>query len=235
MASRIEAKPAVPYKRAMWILACLTLVACAVTPSSVINPGPVPQKPRAMSAPPTNGSIFQAGNFRPLFMDLRARNVGDVITVILNESTKAGKQEANASSKSGSLKSGMSATGGYPLIPVFGSGAASGAATTDSKLNDAGLETASNNFNGSISVQVVDIDANGNLVVSGEKQVALDRGVEYIRFSGIVFPYQITQANQVNSTQVADVRVEYRSSSRLDVAAVMSAFSRFFQTIAIPF
>jgi len=220
--------------RPLWILGvCLSLMACAITPSSVINTSP--PKPRQVSAPPTNGSIFQAGNFRPLFADVRARHVGDVITIVLNESTTAGKQDTNSSSKSGSFKAAVTSTGGYPLLPPLGNGAATGAATTDSKLSDAGIATASNNFSGSISVQVTDVDANGNLVVSGEKQVSFDRGVEYIRFSGIVFPYDITQTNQVLSSQVADVRVEYRSSSRLDMAAIMSAFSRFFQTIALPF
>ncbi|MFZ4700680.1 MAG: flagellar basal body L-ring protein FlgH, partial [Candidatus Methylumidiphilus sp.] len=211
----------------------LALAACTVTPSSVINQ--TPPNPRAMSLPPANGSIYQAGSFRPLFANVVGRNVGDVITVILNENTKAGKQDTNSSSKSGSFKGAVTGSGGYPFIPFIGNSSAGGSATTDSKLSDAGAETASNNFNGSITVQVIDVQPNGNLVVSGEKQVSLDRGVEYIRFSGVVFPYQITPNNQVLSSQVADVRVEYRSSSRLDFAAVMSSFSRFFQIIALPF
>jgi flagellar L-ring protein FlgH len=223
-----------PDQRPLLILgAYLLLAGCALTPSSVINS--TPAKPLVVAAPPNNGSIYQAGNFRPLFSDLRARNVGDVLTILLNENTKAGKQEANTSNKSGSFKGAVSASGGYPFIPFIGNSEAKGAATTDSKLNETGQETASNNFNGSISVQVIEVQPNGNMVVSGEKQVALDRGVEYIRFSGVVFPFHISQANTVSSDKVADVRVEYRSSSRLDAAAIMSSFSRFFQTIALPF
>lgn len=232
MSGPVKASTAIFYRRPAAFVLGLLLGACNVTPDTVINRGP--EKATLAAAPPTNGSIFQAGNFRPLFMDLRARNVGDVITVVLNESTTAGKQEANTSTKSGSFKAALSKTG-YPYIPFPQAGSNSVTATTDSKLNDAGQESASNNFNGSIAVRVVDVEPNGNLLVSGEKQVALDRGVEYIRFSGTVFPYTVSQFNTVNSNQIADVRVEYRSSSRLDVAAVMSAFSRFFQTVIVPF
>ena len=226
MVRRIEEKQQGPHRWTMWVLpVCLVLAACDVTPTSVINSGP--KLLATVPVPPANGSVFQADSFHPIFEDLRARHVGDVITVILNENTTAGKQGANSSSKSGSFKAAVSLAN-----PSYNNSAS---ATTDSKLNEAGKESASNNFNGSISVQVVAVDPKGNLVVSGEKQVALDRGVEYIRFSGVVYPYTITSTNQVLSTQVADVRVEYRSSSRLDLAAIITAFSRIFLTVALPF
>ncbi len=234
MFSGIQSRPWLPTKRTLLVLGvCSVLVACAITPSSVINRDPA--KTKEVAAPPANGSIYQAGTFRPPFSNVVGRNIGDMITVILNESTRAGKQGSNSSSKSGSFKGAVSGSGGYPFIPFIGNSSATGSATTDSKLNDAGSETASNNFNGSVTVQIIDVQPNGNLVVSGEKQVSLDRGVEYIRFSGVVFPYQITPNNQILSSQVADVRVEYRSSSQLDAAAIMSSFSRFFQIIALPF
>ncbi|MCX7113819.1 MAG: flagellar basal body L-ring protein FlgH [Proteobacteria bacterium] len=231
---RIDARPKLPAKCTIAALGvCTVLAGCAITPSSVINQEPA--KIKEASAPSANGTIFNAGTFRPQFSNVVGRNVGDTITVILNESTRAGKQGTNSSSKSGSFKGAVTGSGGYPFIPFIGNSSAGGSATSDSKVNDAGSETASNTFNGSITVQIIDVQPNGNLVVRGEKQVSLDRGVEYIRFSGVVFPYQITPNNQILSSQVADVRVEYRSSSQLDMAAVMSAFSRFFQILALPF
>ena len=62
--------------------------------------------------------------------------------------------------------------------------------------------------------------------------MALDSGVEYIRFSGVVNPAMIQAGNVVSSTQVAEARIEYRSDSRIDKASLMSALSRFFQSMA---
>ena len=75
---------------------------------------------------------------------------------------------------------------------------------------------------------VVDVLPNGNLLVSGEKQIAFNKGAEYVRFSGVVNPQTITAANTVSSTQVAEARFEYRSTSRVDLAEANSLLTRFF-------
>jgi len=67
--------------------------------------------------------------------------------------------------------------------------------------------------------------------VSGEKQIALDKSVEYIRFSGVISPATIVD-NTVSSTQVADARVEYRTDSRYDTAEVTSELARFFMSLS---
>jgi len=76
-----------------------------------------------------------------------------------------------------------------------------------------------------MGLTVLDVLSNGNLVVSGEKQIALDKTSEYIRFSGIVSPDTIVN-NTVSSTQVADARVEYRTNSHYDTAEVSSELAR---------
>ena len=64
------------------------------------------------------------------------------------------------------------------------------------KSNNAG----DNTFLGTVTVTVVEVLTNGNLLVSGEKQVAINQANEYIRFSGVVNPYTITGSNTVQST-----------------------------------
>ncbi len=81
---------------------------------------------------------------------------------------------------------------------------------------------------------MIEVLPNGNLVVSGEKQVALDKGTEFIRFSGVVSPDNIAAGNIVSSTQVADARVEYRTNTKIDKAEVMGALARFFLSV-MPF
>ena len=75
---------------------------------------------------------------------------------------------------------------------------------------------------------------NGNLLVSGEKLLGLKEGEEFIRFSGVVNPNTITGANTVQSTQVADARMEFKANGFLDTAQVMGWLSRFFLTV-MPF
>ncbi|NMM36047.1 MAG: flagellar biosynthesis protein FlgH [Glaciimonas sp.] len=207
---------------ALYSIALAAIVSgCAVTPNSIVMQ-PTTAKPISPSIlPQTNGAIFQNAAYRPLFEDRRARMIGDILTIVITEKTSAGKASANSSSKSGSTSFAA------PLL--FGGTAAVGLqASSANKLDGKGAETASNNFTGTLGVTVVDVLQNGNLVVSGEKQVAFDGGAEFVRFSGVVSPDIITAGNIVSSARVADARVEYRTNSQLDSAQMMSLLSRFF-------
>ena len=79
---------------------------------------------------------------------------------------------------------------------------------------------------------VIEVLSNGNLLVSGEKQVSISQGTEYIRFSGVVNPATINAANAVSSTKVADARIEYKGSGYIDEAQTMGWLARFFQTVS---
>lgn len=209
------------------VLAVAGMVGCATVPDTIVQ-HPTNVRPQAAApVPQANGAIFQASAYRPLFEDRRARMVGDMLTIAINERTSAGKSAANTASKSGSVEFAAPTLFGIP-------------ATTTAKLalnaesgntfEDKGTSSSSNTFTGTIAVTVVDVLPNGNLVVSGEKQVALDKGVEYVRFSGVVNPNNIN-GNIVSSTLVADARVEYRTNSRIDRAEMMSQLTRFFLSI----
>ena len=98
--------------------------------------------------------------------------------------------------------------------------------------DDKAAGTSSNVFSGSITTTVIEVLPNGYLVVSGEKQISLDKGTEFVRFSGVVNPDTITLGNFVPSTRVADARVEYRTNSKIDGAQVASILARFFLSLA---
>ncbi|MFA5171234.1 MAG: flagellar basal body L-ring protein FlgH [Sulfuriferula sp.] len=207
------------------------LAGCGSVPESIVQQ-PLTAKPIAPTAVSTNnGAIYQANNYRPLFEDRRARLVGDVLTIAIAEKTSAGKAASSSGSKSGSISAGIPNVMGLPLKTLQGLGIS---ATTSGKNADSDALSSTNNFTSTITVTVVDVLSNGNLVVSGEKQVSLDKGVEYIRFSGVVSPDTIQAGNVVSSTQVADARIEYRTNSRIDKAAVMAAMTRFFLSV-LPF
>ena len=203
------------------------LAGCSTTPSTIVQ-GPTSSRPMLVQAAPANdGAIYNANSYRPMFEDRRARHIGDLLTVNITERTSAGKSGASTGSKSGSAS--FSVPG--PLQARIGADVALEGAN---KFADADTQSASNNFTGTIGVTVTEVLPNGNLIVAGEKQVAMNKGIEFIRFSGMVSPDTIQNGNVVSSTLVADARVEYRTSSQLDRAEMNSMMSRFFQSL-LPF
>jgi flagellar L-ring protein FlgH len=207
--------------------ATLLLAACGTTPSTIVQETRSARPALAEVAPPTDGAIYNAARYRPMFEDRRARQIGDLLTINIVEKTSANKAGTSSGNKSGSASFGLPG----PLQSKLG---ANVALESGIEFEDGDNQTASNAFTGTIGVTVTEVLANGNLVVAGEKQVAMNKGIEFIRFSGLVSPDTIQNGNVVSSTVVADARVEYRTNSRIDRAEVNSMMSRFFQSL-LPF
>ena len=208
-------------------LALLALAGCNTTPTSIVK-GPTSSRPMlADVGTPTDGAIYNAGSFRPMFEDRRARHIGDMLTINIIEKTSAVKAGQSSGSKSGSAAFGVPG-------PLQGKLGANVSTSTSNKFADQDNQSNSNTFTGTIGVTVSEVLPNGNLIVVGEKQVAMDKGIEYIRFSGMVSPDNIQPGNIVSSSLVADARVEYRTSAHIDKAEMNSMMSRFFQSM-LPF
>ena len=212
-------------------MSLLLLAGCATTPpASVHQPMTARPAPPAVSAL-ANGSIYQGQNtaqgyaFRPLFEDRHARAVGDVLTININETTAASKKSGSSASRAGSSGMSVSSLFGLPGKSLLGSNLE---ANSSSTFDGKGDSASNNAFTGIITVTVVEVLPNGNLLVSGEKQIGINQGSEFVRFSGIVNPTTISSANAVSSTQVADARIEYRGNGYIDEAQTMGWLSRFF-------
>ena len=210
----------------IWLLALLSLLAGCVPSTNIKQPLTARPEPRPAAAADGNGAIFQAGvNERPLFEDRRARNVGDVLTINIVETTSASGKSGHNDSNTGSLSASATNMKGLTGAVTAGDSVKSGSASDSS---------GSNTFTGSITVTVTEVLPNGNLRVAGEKQVAIKLSEEYVRFSGVVNPATISGTNTVQSTQVADVHVEYKGANTIDTAAVFSMFNRIFYSV-LPF
>jgi len=208
-----------------WAGVLLGLAGCGTTPSSIIQQPPT-ARPQALPAQSAgNGAIYQPASYTPMFEDRRARHVGDVLTIVINEKTQAGKKASSNGSKTGAVDSSIGAVVGLPFKTFQGSGVK---ADSSASYDDKSAIDSSNLFSGYISVTVTEVLPNGNLVVAGEKQIALDKSTEYVRLSGVAQPDTIQAGNTVSSAKVADARIEYRSSARFDSAEVMSWLARFF-------
>jgi flagellar L-ring protein precursor FlgH len=198
------------------------------TPPATVHQ-PMTARPATQPTHAVNGAIWQPGQGRPLLEDRRARIVGDIITVNLAERTSAQKNANSSANRASNLSGGISAISGN--LPLSGLAGLSAEAGTKSAFEGKGAAAANNAFNGTITVTVIDVLANGNLLVSGEKMLTINQGNEFIRFSGIVNANNITASNTVQSTQVADARIEYRGSGFVEEANSMGWLHRFFNFI----
>lgn len=218
-------------KTPLCICAAALLAGCSslMTPTSIVQQ-PTQAPPRQVASPAqANGAIFQAASYRPMFEDRQARLVGDILTIAITESTTAAKNGSATNSKSTAATGAINSFLGVKPSSLSRLGVS---AASERDFEETGAAASSNNFSSTITVTVLDVLANGNLVVSGEKQVAFDKGVEFVRFSGVVSPSTIGAGNVVPSTKVADARIEYRSNTRLDPAEVLSSLARFFLSVA---
>jgi len=213
------------------ILAAVLISACTtVPPTNVHQPMTARPAPRQETAA-AQGSIYQAGTSRTLFEDRRARYVGDTMTILITETTSASTKSNTNASRSTSIKASVPTISGLPGKSLQGLDLS---ASSSNSLAGKGDAAANNVFTGSITVTVIEVLPNGNLQVSGEKQVSIGAGTEFIRLSGIVNPYFISTANTISSTNVADARIEYKESGVISEAQIMGWLARFFMSV-LPF
>lgn len=213
-------------------VATLPLTACVTTAPPTMVHQPMTVRPEGrQDAFSTQGAIYNAGLGRPLFEDRRARYVGDIITINIVENTAASKNSQTSAERSNSMSMGVPTIAGLPFKTLQG---ATLSANSASAFDGAGANTSSNAFRSTITCTVIEVLSNGNLLVSGEKQIGLKEGEEFVRFSGIINPTTITSANTVQSTQVADARLEFKGNGFIDTAQSMGWLARFFLSF-LPF
>ncbi|MGC2166153.1 MAG: flagellar basal body L-ring protein FlgH [Gallionella sp.] len=217
--------------------ACWLLIGCSMTPSTRIQQPLTAIPADRQVVTPADGSIFRAGaNERPMFEDKRARNIGDILIITIAEKTTGKRATSGSATSASSINAGtpnITGPGGTPVMNVF-----SVTGDNSSKSSITGAGAANQDLTGTITVTVVEVLANGNLLVGGEKQLALNNSDEFIRFSGVVNPTTITGANTVPSTQVADVHIEYKNagamSEVINDSKSLGFLGRFFQSV-MPF
>jgi flagellar L-ring protein FlgH len=192
--------------------------------------GPRPED-RAAAAPlpgPTGtGAIYQPVSAALLLGDVKARRVGDVLTVRLNERTQASKSNSTGAAKTSTIDTGnptllggVVTRGGDPLL--------SNSIETSQEFNGRGNSSQSNQLDGSLTVTVTEVMPNGNLRVAGEKWLTLNTGEEFIRVEGIVRTTDIDTNNSVSSLEIADARITYSGKGPLQDANRPGLLTRLF-------
>ena len=204
-------------KHVLLALSALALSACSVLPREPLahSEGFRPVYPMVQSQPPmATGAIYNGAQSEAFFGRGRAFQVGDVITVILDESTQAGRTQSGVVKRTSSNDVVPAAMGGglLPAANLLGG-------TIKNEGSGTADQTAT--LKGSVAVSVIDVMTNGNLVLRGEKQLALTEGAEIIQVAGVVRPDDIAPNNTVASRRLANAQITYRGTG--DMAAASRA------------
>ena len=181
-----------------------------------------------------NGAIYQSGMPINLFEDTTAKRVGDIITVKLVESASALASSDTKADKKQKVEMPPPTVAG-DKVTKDGKEVLENNIEAKRDFRGSGESNQAHNFQAVIAVSVIEVLPNRYLVVRGEKLITLNQSEEYIRFSGIVRPQDLTLDNSVESQKVANVHISYAGSGVLSKANSMGTLARFFQNPVYPY
>ncbi|AOY02203.1 flagellar biosynthesis protein FlgH [Jeongeupia sp. USM3] len=210
------------------------LSACASMQPQIVS-APTTARPLPPVATQQNpGAIFQTTSSRMLFEERVARYVGDTLTIQIEENLSASNSSTSSANRDGSAKVGGS--GDLPYFPgalskFFDANASMSSGNT---FAGKGATNNSNTLRGILAVTVIEVLPNGNLIVGGEKQIAVNGYQNAWRFTGVVNPFDIKAGNIVSSTRVADARIEQVGQGAIADANTVGWLQRLFLNV-MPF
>jgi len=217
----------------LMVFTVMALTAC-VKQGSVVNKYAPPDIKQKNIVSKYNGAIYQEGMSVNMFYDTTARGIGDTLMVNLVESATALSSSDTIAAKEQTVEMDS------PTI-------AGGEVTHDGKkvlennieasrdFKGSGESNQAHNFQAVIAVSVVDVLPNKYLVVRGEKLITLNQSEDYIRFSGIVRPQDISSNNSVDSQKIANVQVSYSGKGPISSANEMGVLAKFFNSKVYPY
>lgn len=230
--------------RLLGIFCLVSLTACV---SNEVKRDPAYAAVRPVATIPTernDGAIFDVRDNITLYEDYKARRVGDILTVRLQERTDAEKEATITIDKSSSnainnptlfgTTPRFSLPGGLPLANTDNNNLAFSTGS-NSKFEGEGESEQNNRLSGDVSVSVVEVLSNGNLIVRGEKVVTINQGNEYVRLTGMVSPRDIDSTNTISSIRIADAQITYVGDGPSNDSNTMGWLSRFFISALMPF
>ncbi|MBU3823928.1 MAG: flagellar basal body L-ring protein FlgH [Candidatus Oceanisphaera merdipullorum] len=214
----------------------LSLAGCTSTPYT-----PKPDDPAFAPVIPSlteqqlepNGAIFQENYANSLYSDIKAHRVGDIITVELSESTRAQKRATTQQGKDNSVNITAPSIGAHG-ISIAGN-PFSASLSSSNEFDGQANTNQSNSLQGSITVSVAQVLANGNLMVQGEKWIMLNTGEEYVRINGMIRPQDISADNRIASNRVANARIYYGGTGDFANTQSRGWLSKFFNSPWMPY
>ena len=174
-----------------------------------------------------NGAIYSTSSPGLFSSDKRAHQVGDILTVQLNETFSSTKSVTSQSAKEDLIGAEVGPTGILRNFAGLG-----GSVSKSNSFKGSGSASQSNSLTGFISATVVKVYPNGNLEIKGQKRLRLTDGSEYVRLAGIVRPQDISSSNTVSSNLIAEAQIEYVGSGTLSNESAPGWGSKFIRAIS---
>jgi flagellar L-ring protein precursor FlgH len=204
------------------------------SPPEYVKIEPIEYPEVTVSSAPSTGSLYTPN--RPLFLfeDVRAHEIGDIVSVLLSEATSATKSADTDLSKDNGISVIDPTILGAP-VTINGRYNLGSELSSSSSFESEASSNQSNRLTGSIAVQVSRVLPNGNLEIQGEKWIKINQGDEYIRLRGIVRPEDLSPTNTIPSTLVADARISYGGTGALNQSNTPGWLTRFFMSPLMPF
>lgn len=174
----------------------------------------------------STGSIFGQGE-NPLFSDHKAMNTNDIVKVVISETASSSSTSDKSLSENGStsLGAGLFAPGANASAPVGGYAAQLNGLTdvgftagNTNAYTGSGSATKDAAFTTTVTARIVKVLQNGNYFISGKREILIDRQKQIIQISGIIRPYDIDQYNTINSNQMSDAKILYKTEGDVDRA-----------------
>lgn len=198
---------------------------------------PLPHEPLQDEPPPVNQAPVRKGQAGGVFVpdanwsltgDHRPFKAGDVLTVLLQETTQASKKADTQFGKSSNASVSPTVISGQKVKTDV-------SLSADRSFNGSATSTQQNALQGAITVVVQEVLPNGLLMIRGDKSLTLNQGEEIIRVSGYVQPVDIDMDNRLSSLRIANARIAYVGKGTLADANTAGWLTRFFTSPWMPF
>jgi flagellar L-ring protein precursor FlgH len=216
----------ITFRTTLLLGATLMLAACGGGERPVGYAPVLPAAPVMQAAAPSNGAIFQAASgYAPMHVGNRARQVGDLVTVVLTERTQTSKSTSASTDRDGGISLTPPSTGPFSFNPAALNSSAS------SSFNGGGDASQSSNLRGDITVTIAEVRPNGTALIRGEKLMELSQGEEWIQLSGIIRLADLDSDSRISSRRVADARITYGGKGAIQQSSKPGWLSRFFNLV----
>jgi flagellar L-ring protein precursor FlgH len=188
----------------------------------------------ASTFPVSAASLWPTGSDRGIFADRRASRTGDILTVVVSETANATTAQTKSANRDSSLEDAIgqfifsaAASGRFTSKGEFPASSASGKST----YSGGGSVNNSQSLTARAAVLVTDVLPNGNLVIEGARMVTFSGETQYVVLHGLVRPDDISPANTILSSNVADARVEFVTEGTLTDAQKRGWLSKLYEKL----
>ncbi|MFA6192179.1 MAG: flagellar basal body L-ring protein FlgH [Sulfurimonas sp.] len=185
----------------------------------------------------STGSIFGQGD-NPLFSDHKAMHTNDIVKVVISETS------ASSSSADKQLSTDDSTNMGGGVVSPTGGGSVSAIANEINRASNVGFTAGKTNafkgkgsatkgasFTTTVTARIVKVLQNGNYFIAGKREILIDEQKQIIQISGVIRPYDIDQYNSINSNQMSEAKILYKTEGDVDRATKQGWGTKILQSI----